>query len=163
QETLRDLDEPAAVEAVGEGARVDGEYEERHPVADDGEAAEGRRVERLEDDPVAGDVLDALGRHADERQQEVVAVVPVVEVSDLGGRGSLRGGRPAHAGDPTSFRRRRNRAPPDRTRHEIFSVAAVAPSRAWRRRPGPRTSPTSPRDAGAGRARPARSRNRPPR
>src|SRR5262245_66487980 len=44
-------------------------------------------MKRLEDDPVAGDVLDALGGHADERQQEVVPIVAVVE------RPELRGGR----------------------------------------------------------------------
>src|SRR5262249_55715185 len=87
QEHLRDLDEPAAVEAIGEGARVDGQHQERDPVADDREPAEAWRVERLEDDPVAGDVLDALGGHADERQHEVVSIVAVVE------RPELRGGR----------------------------------------------------------------------
>src|SRR4029434_1670585 len=40
---------------------------------------------RLKDDPVARDVLDALGGHADERQQEVVPIVAVVERRDLRG------------------------------------------------------------------------------
>src|SRR2546422_3504491 len=96
QQRLRDLNEAAAVEPVGEGAGVHGEDQVRHPVADDGEAGERRRVERLEDDPVAGDVLDALGGHADERQQEVVAVVAVVERAELRGRRGRRGRASAH-------------------------------------------------------------------
>src|SRR5207249_1000433 len=132
------LEELAAIEAVGESTRVDGEDEERNPVADDGEAAERRRVERLEDDPVAGDVLDALGRHADERQQEVVAVVPVVKGAELRSRGKLRGGRPAHAGDPTSFRylenlqRRRSRSDASRAPATSASNFAHITEGCWR-------------------------------
>src|SRR5262252_6294720 len=85
--------------------------------------------ERFEDDPVAGDVLDALGRHPDERQQEVVAIVPVVEGSELGGRGQLRGDGPAHAGDPTSFRRDRNGSRRGNSqRRRSRSVASFAPA-----------------------------------
>src|SRR5262249_13884363 len=92
QDHLRDLDESTAVEAIGEGARVDGQHQERDPVADDREPAEARGMKRLEDDPVAGDVLDALGSHADERQQKVVPIVAVVERPDL--RGGRRRGLP---------------------------------------------------------------------
>ena len=87
QQPLGDLDQLAAVEAIGQRARVHREDQVGHPVAEDGEAAEGRRVERLEDDPVAAHVLDALGRQADERQEKVAAVVAMVQRSELRGRG----------------------------------------------------------------------------
>ena len=79
EERLRDLDQLAAVVAVGQRARVDREEQERHPVADDGEAAERRRVERLEDDPVADDVLDVVGRHRHQAEREVAPVVAGVQ------------------------------------------------------------------------------------
>src|SRR4029077_1469239 len=62
----------------------------RHPVADDREAGQRRGVKGLEDDPVADHVLDALGRHADEREEEILAVVAVLERPELGGRGGRR-------------------------------------------------------------------------
>src|ERR1041384_7725022 len=66
------------------------------PVADDREAGQRGRVEGLVDDPVAHHVLDALGGHAHERDQEVATVVAVVQRPELGGaRG--RGQEPAHA------------------------------------------------------------------
>ncbi len=96
QKPLGNLDELAAVVPVREGARVHGEEQIRRPVADDGEPAEGRRVEGLEDDPVADHVLDALGRHADERPEEVAAVVAMVQRPELrADRG--RRGEPAHS------------------------------------------------------------------
>ena len=91
QQALGRLDEPATVEPVGERSGVHGEDQVRDPVTDHGEAGEGRGVERLEDDPVAGHVLDALGRHAEERQQKVAAVVPVIQRAELRGR-RRRGG-----------------------------------------------------------------------
>src|SRR5712691_1436502 len=48
EQPLRDLDELATIEAIGQSARVDREEQERHPVADDGEPRERRRVERPE-------------------------------------------------------------------------------------------------------------------
>jgi hypothetical protein len=83
QQRLGGLDEPAAVEAIGQRPGVDREEQVGYPVAEDREAGQGRRVERLEDDPVADDVLDALGRHADERYDEVAPVVAVVERAEL--------------------------------------------------------------------------------
>src|SRR5206468_11912000 len=107
---------------------------------------------------VAGHGRDALGLEADMRDQEVVAVVAVVEGSELGGGGKRRGDWPADAGDPTSVR-----CPGVLGAAGVFSAAAVARTRAGRPRRAPRTSPTSPRDAGAGTGRPARSRSRRPR
>src|SRR6267142_6181600 len=48
-------------------------------------------MERLEDDPVADDVLDVVGGGAQEHQSEVAAVVPMVERPELRGpRGGER-------------------------------------------------------------------------
>jgi len=79
EEGLRHLDQLAAVVAVGQGAGVEREEQERHPVADDGEAAERRRVEGLEHDPVADDVLDVVRRHRHEAEREVAPVVGGVQ------------------------------------------------------------------------------------
>src|SRR5207247_10809979 len=77
EETLPDLDEAAAVVAVGERAEGDAEEEERRPVADDREARERGRVEALEDEPVGDDVLDVVGHHRHEAGREVRAKVRV--------------------------------------------------------------------------------------
>ena len=68
---LADLDQPPAVVAIGERAGEHREQEERHPVADHREAAEGGRVELQEDDPVADDVLDVVGHHREQAEREV--------------------------------------------------------------------------------------------
>src|SRR2546428_10745541 len=60
--------------AVGERSGVDGEEQERHPVADDGEAAQRRRVKGPEDDPVADDVLDVLRDHAEQGDGGIATV-----------------------------------------------------------------------------------------
>ena len=85
--------ELAAVVAVGERAAVDGEEEERHPVADDGEAAERGRVELLEDDPVADDVLDVVGHHGQQPGDEVPTIVAHVEGGEPGSERRDGGGR----------------------------------------------------------------------
>src|SRR5262249_8960429 len=87
-----DLDELAAVEAIGERAGVDRKQEERHPVADDREAGERRRGEGLEDDPVADDVLDVVGGPAEEHPEEGMPVVTMVKRPELGARRGFRGG-----------------------------------------------------------------------
>ena len=74
EQALRNLDEPAAVVPIGERARVQREQQKRHPVADDREPGERRRVERLEDDPVANDMLDVVGHHREEADHEVSTV-----------------------------------------------------------------------------------------
>ncbi len=51
--------------------------QEGRPVADDGEARERRRVERLEDDPVADHGLDGVGHHREEPGHEVRTEVGV--------------------------------------------------------------------------------------
>src|SRR5262245_44192780 len=101
EEPLRDLDELSAIEAVGQPARVHREQQERHPVADDGESRQHRRMKRLEDDPVADDVLDVVGGGAQEHEGEVPAVVAVVERPELRARRGARGGerRSTHCGD----------------------------------------------------------------
>ena len=68
-----DLDLPARIAAVGGGARGDREKQERHPVRDDGEAGERGRMELLEHDPVADDVLDRVRHHERRRAGEVRA------------------------------------------------------------------------------------------
>src|SRR5262249_56120760 len=87
EEDLPCLDELSAIVTIGERAGVDGEEQERHPVADDGEASEGRGVEHLEDDPVADDVLDVVRRHRNQAPGEIAAVVGDAE------RGGTRGAR----------------------------------------------------------------------
>src|SRR3989441_2150395 len=101
EQPLRDLDELAAIEAIGQGARVDREEQEGHPVADDGEPRERRRVERLEDHPVADHVLDVVGGRAEEYQGDVATVVTVVERPELRARRGPRGEerRSTHCGD----------------------------------------------------------------
>src|SRR5262249_47310422 len=86
---LSDLDELAAVVAVGQGACVDGEQQEGHPVADDSKAAEGGRVEGPVDEPVGDDVLDVLRDHPEQGHDDVATVVRVLEGAEPGGR---RGG-----------------------------------------------------------------------
>src|SRR5690606_23880560 len=74
---------------IGHRAGIHGERQERHPVRDDGEAAQRRRLELLEDDPVADDVLDAVGHHrAGEAQEEspIAAVTQRHEGARLGSR-----------------------------------------------------------------------------
>jgi hypothetical protein len=53
-------------------------------VADDGEAAQRRRVELLVDDPVADDVLDVVGRHRDETERVVRPIVARVQGGEAG-------------------------------------------------------------------------------
>ena len=84
EQDLARLDQLPAVIAVGERARVHGEEQERHPVADDGKAREHGRVKRLVDDPVADDVLDVVGRHRGQAQREVAPVVPRVKRRESG-------------------------------------------------------------------------------
>jgi hypothetical protein len=74
EEPLGDLDQPAAIVAIGERARVDGEQQEGQPVADHGEAAERGRVESLEHDPVTDDVLDVIGHRREQRGDEVAPI-----------------------------------------------------------------------------------------
>src|SRR6266508_2647784 len=122
EQPLRDLDELAAIEAIGQGARVDREEQEGHPVADDGEPRERRRVERLEDHPVADHVLDVVGGRAQQYQDEVATVVTVVKRPELRARRGPRGEqrRSTHWGDYNpcsgSARRRSSRGwgPADR-------------------------------------------------
>src|SRR2546428_9797631 len=101
EQPLRDLDELATIEAIGQSARVDREEQERHPVADDGEPRDRRRVERLEDPPVADHVLDVVGGRAEQYQDEVATVVTVVKRPELRARRGPRGEerRSTHWGD----------------------------------------------------------------
>ena len=65
------LDEAPRVEAVVERADRHREQQERQPVRDHREAAERRRMELLEHDPVADHVLDVVGHHGEhERHQK---------------------------------------------------------------------------------------------
>ena len=74
EQSLGDLYELAAVEAIRERAGMQREQQERRPVTDDREPRQRRRVEHLEYDPVADDVLDVVGRHRQEIDHEVPAV-----------------------------------------------------------------------------------------
>ena len=66
-----ELDEAPRVEPVVERADRHREEQERQPVRDHREATQRRRVELLEHDPVADDVLDVVGHHRQhERHQE---------------------------------------------------------------------------------------------
>ena len=89
EQHLRPLHDPAAVEAVRQGAEVPGERQGGQPVADDGEALQGFGPKELVDDAVADDVLDVVGHHrqhvADEEQCEN-------PVSERGERGRCLGG-----------------------------------------------------------------------
>src|SRR5713101_2465436 len=138
EQPLRDLDELATIEAIGQGARVDREEQEGHPVADDGEPRERRRVERLEDHPVADHVLDVVGGRAEEYQGDVATVVTVVERPELRARRGPRGEerRSTHCGDynPCSggARRRPSRGwGPAGRGAAIKSGARRRPSRGW--------------------------------
>src|SRR5205814_4129632 len=102
EQALRNLDEPATVVAVRERAHVDGEQKVRDPVADDGEAGEGRRVEGLEDHPVADHVLDVLGDLTDQREEKIPAVVAMVQRPEPRG-GRERSERSTHSRDATSW------------------------------------------------------------
>ena len=109
EQRLRDLDQLAAVVAVGERAGVQREQQERHPVADDGEAGQRRRVERLEHHPVADDVLDVVGRHRHQAQREVPAVVARVQSGEAGrGDGRSSGRASGHYRDRSTPMSRRN-------------------------------------------------------
>src|SRR6266545_1613632 len=81
EQPLRDLDELAAIEAIGQGARVDREDQEEHPVADH--------------------VLDVVGGRAEQYQDEVAPVVTVVKRPELRARRGPRGEqrRSTHWGD----------------------------------------------------------------
>ena len=85
-----DLDEPAAVVAVGQRAGVDREEQERHPVADHREPGERGRVELLEHHPVADDVLDVVGHHRQQAEQR----------SNAGSRGARSAANGAGTGVP---------------------------------------------------------------
>ena len=74
EKPLRDLDQFAAVVAIGERAGVQRKQQERHPVTDHGKPGQRRRVERLEHHPVADDVLDVVGRHRHESDGEISTV-----------------------------------------------------------------------------------------
>src|SRR3546814_10362311 len=69
---------------------LDREQQVWQPVRNDGESAERRRVEFLEDDPVTDHMLDAVGHHHQRRQHEIRAIAAVSQ-RDEGdvGRSSL--------------------------------------------------------------------------
>ena len=79
EERLRDLNQLAAVVPIRQRAGVERKQQERHPVADDGEARQRRRMKRLEHHPVADDVLDVVGRHRHQVEGEVFAVGGIME------------------------------------------------------------------------------------
>jgi hypothetical protein len=73
EKTHADLDHPARVPALGSRPRIDRKEQERQPVRHHGEAAERRRLELLEQDPVADHVLDAVGHHGERSAGEKAA------------------------------------------------------------------------------------------
>ena len=126
EQGLRGLDQLAAVVAVGEGARPHREEQERHPVADDGEAGERRRVELLEDHPVADDVLDVVRGHREHAEEEVPPIVGGAEGGEAGGRprpGRRRGGPIGHGG--------RGARPRYATKRGMISDARMRIERIW--------------------------------
>ena len=70
---------------LGGGAGGNREKQERHPVRDDREPCERRRVELLEHDPVADDVLDRVGHHQRRRAGEIAAERRVAQREERGG------------------------------------------------------------------------------
>ena len=57
------LNDPPRIQTIGEGTHVHRKEQERKPMRNHRKSAQGRRTELLEDDPVADDVLDAVGQH----------------------------------------------------------------------------------------------------
>ena len=76
---LRDLNQLAAVVAVGQAAEIDREQEKRRPMADDGEPGEHRRLKLLKQHPVADHMLDVVGHHRQHGGDKKPAVVFMLE------------------------------------------------------------------------------------
>src|SRR5699024_2038203 len=76
---LHDLDEPAAVEPLRQGTRIDGQEQERQPVADELESDERRGLERLPQNPVGDDVLDVVTHHPHAGADQVRCGLPAAQ------------------------------------------------------------------------------------
>ena len=79
EQDLGDLDEPAAVVALGQPAEPHRQQQERQPVADHLEADERGGVELLPEHPVGDDVLDVVAHHRQPGGEEVRAGVAVAQ------------------------------------------------------------------------------------
>jgi len=65
------LNEAANIEAIRQFSRVGAQQKKGHPMRNDGEGAEGRRVEFLKHHPVTDDVFDVVGHHCRGRGEEI--------------------------------------------------------------------------------------------
>ena len=76
---LCDLNHFAAIEAIGESAEVNGEEQERRPVAEHGKAGQHRRMKFLVQQPIADHVLDAVRHHCQHSGNEIHAKILVAQ------------------------------------------------------------------------------------
>ncbi len=76
---LRRLNDFPAIEAVRQRAEVDGEKQERRPVAEHGKAGEHRRVKFLIQQPVADHMLDVVRHHRQHGRDEEPAKAGVLQ------------------------------------------------------------------------------------
>ena len=89
------LDEAARIEPVGQRADRHREHQEREPMRQHRKAGQRRRVELLEQHPVADDVLDVVGHHRQHVGRELdlkAAIAERRERAVCGGRGAARRG-----------------------------------------------------------------------
>jgi hypothetical protein len=73
------LDDPPAVVAVGQRAKVDREKKEWCPVTDDGKPAENRRMKFLKQQPVTDHVLDVIAHGREQVNQKIPSIIAMMQ------------------------------------------------------------------------------------